>query len=233
MVLGTNSEQRAVKPPPPYKARIMSFKLTALMLDHGPADPLAKLLAMALCDRADEHGVCWPSRADLVSRTGASTATISRKLRLLEVQGYIQRQQRFNETTRFRVNALKLHQMEAAAQAAKLVTVPKGFEPFQEELDTVKLPQVIENKGDDHSDHADDHSDHADDHGDQLTYQKSINQPRLRRASSKSDLSDFQKSSLLAGRSFQYRGKPCLPGSSTFESLRQAVRAQDAMKRGV
>jgi len=211
----------------------MSFKLTALMLDHGPADPLAKLVAMALCDRADENGVCWPSRDDLVRRTGASNRTITSKLRLLEVQCYIQRQQRFNDTTRFRVNGLKLHQMEAAAQAAKLVQVPKGFEPFQEELDTVKLPQAIENKGDGHSDHTDGHTGHTVGHGGHLTCQTSINEPRLRRASSKSDLSDFQKSSLLAGRSFQYRGKPCLPGSTIFESLRQAVRAQDAEKRGV
>lgn len=211
----------------------MSFKLTALMLDHGPADPLAKLVAMALCDRADESGVCWPSRDDLVKRTGASNRTITRKLRLLEVQGYIQRQQRFNDTTRFRINGLKLHQMESAAQAAKLVQVPKGFEPFQEELETVGLPQAIENKGDGHCDHPDGHTGHTVGHCGHLIYQKPINEPRLRRAYSKSDLSNFQKARLLAGQSFQYRGKPCVPGSSTFEALRQAVRAQDAEKRGV
>jgi len=211
----------------------MSFKLTALMLDHGPADPLAKLLAMALCDRADEHGVCWPSRDDLVKRTGASNRTITRKLRVLEVLGYIQRQQRFNDTTRFRVNALKLHQMESAAQAAKLVQVPKGFEPFQEELDTVKMPQAIENKGDGHSVHTDGHTVHTVGHSGHLTYQKPIKEQRLRRASSKSDLSEFQKSRLLACQSFQFGGKTYLPYSPEFEALRQALRVAIAEKGGV
>lgn len=46
-------------------------------------------------------------------------------------------------------------------------------------------------------------------------------------------LSSFQVTRLLAGQSIQIDGKPCLPGSATFESLRQALRAQDALKRGV
>lgn len=206
----------------------MSFKLTALMLDHGPVDPLAKLLAMALCDRADENGVCWPSRADLRKRTGASDSSITRKLRLLEVSGYIQRQQRFNDSVRFRINSLKLHQMEAAAQAAKLVTVPKGFEPFQEELDAVKLPQPFDNKGDGHSDHAYGHTDHAYGHSDHLTCQKPINKPRLPLALKISDLSEFQKARVLSGQSVLVGDALLSPASPAMQSLRAALRGQNA-----
>lgn len=206
----------------------MSFKLTALMLDHGPSDPLAKLLAMALCDRADENDVCWPSREDLRKRTGASDSTITRKLRLLEVSGYIQRQQRFNDSVRFRINGLKLHQMEAAAQAAKLVTVPKGFEPFQEELDAVKIPQVIDNKGDGHSDHAYGHRDRAYGHRDHLTYQKSITKPRRRRAFEISDLSGFQKACISQDKTVLVDGHSIKAGSPEMQALRSALRLQSA-----
>jgi hypothetical protein len=46
-------------------------------------------------------------------------------------------------------------------------------------------------------------------------------------------LTPFQVARLLSGQSIQIDGKPCLPGSPTFEAMRQAARAQDAMKRGV
>jgi hypothetical protein len=48
-----------------------------------------------------------------------------------------------------------------------------------------------------------------------------------------SPLSPFQVARLLSGQSILIDGKPCLPGSATFESLRQSARAQDAEKRGV
>ena len=122
----------------------MSFKFTALALDHGPDDPLSKLVLMALCDRANEQALCWPSRADLMARCNVAASTLSRKLQSLESAGWIMRKQRFNASTVFRINVQRLNDLEAAALAEKRSTPPDGFEAFPEEL----AAQPIENKGD-------------------------------------------------------------------------------------
>lgn len=160
----------------------MSMELTALMLDHGPADALAKLVGLALSDRADEHGVCWPSRADLCQRTGVSYATVSRKLRVLEVLGYIQRRQRRDASTVFRLNVLKLRQAKAEALARKALVVPGGFEPFPEELAAAPLPQALVRVGEVHSDRGEVHSDRGEVHSERVTYQQPINEPSRVRA---------------------------------------------------
>ena len=166
----------------------VSFKTTALVMDHGPSDALSKLLLMALADRSNESGVCWPSRDDLLKRTGVSYATVSRKLRMLEVQGWIQRKRQFNSATVFRLNLQRLSRLETEANAAKLVSVPKGFEPFEDEIANL---QAIENKGTVHSEPTSVHSEPTSVHSEPLTYQKPINNHRLRRASSNS----FEKKS--------------------------------------
>jgi len=140
----------------------MSFKFTALALDHGPTDPLCKLVLMALCDRANEKAVCWPSRADLLARCNVSAATLSRKLRALESGGWIQRKQRFNSSSVFRINVLRLYEKETAAVEASKLVLPDGFEPFEEEQRIGAQP--IENKGDAHCEHTDAHSEHTDAH---------------------------------------------------------------------
>ena len=55
----------------------------------GFSKPAMKLLLVALADRADESGVCWPSRNDLLLRTGMSFSTITRTARALEGAGWI------------------------------------------------------------------------------------------------------------------------------------------------
>ena len=122
----------------------MSFKFTALALDHGPDDPLSKLVLMALCDRANEKAICWPARSDLMARCKVGASTLSRKLRSLEAAGWIMRKQRFNASTVFRVNVQRLYDLEAVALAEKRATPPDGFEAFPEEI----AAQAIENKGD-------------------------------------------------------------------------------------
>ena len=144
----------------------MSFKFTALVLDHGPSDPLEKLLLMALSDRCDEKGTCFPSRDDLIARCGCSYSSISRKLRVLEVSGWIQRRRRFNSSTVFRINVMRLLQLDAQATKARACRAPVGFEPFREEV-----AQPVENKGTVHSEPTSVHSEPTSVHSGPLTYQ--------------------------------------------------------------
>lgn len=139
----------------------MAFKLTALVLDFGPRDPLSKLLLMALADRADKAGVCFPGRADLVERTGVSDSTITRRLRVLERDGWLQRAKRFQTSNLFRLNVAKLYQ--AQAEAARRPDVPDGFEPFAEELAAAQAIEKSDNgQADPQYGQADGHNGQAD-----------------------------------------------------------------------
>ena len=78
----------------------MSFAHMAWAMQSKIGDPLAKLLLVALADRADkETGQCWPSLARLSEDTEISLATISRKLNYLEDHNFISRFQRDQKST--------------------------------------------------------------------------------------------------------------------------------------
>ena len=78
----------------------MAFKHMALAMNSLVGDPLAKLLLIALADRADkETNQCWPSYARLCQDTEMSMATITRKLSYLEEHSFIYRTKRKNTST--------------------------------------------------------------------------------------------------------------------------------------
>lgn len=78
----------------------MSFKHMAWAFQSLIGDPMAKLLLIALADRADkETNQCWPSLARLSQDTELSSATIKRKLNYLEERGFITRTQRDQTST--------------------------------------------------------------------------------------------------------------------------------------
>ena len=54
-------------------------------------DPHAKWLLVTLCDFTNQDGKCWPSQSLLQERTALSKATINRRLKSLEEDGYIVR----------------------------------------------------------------------------------------------------------------------------------------------
>ena len=119
----------------------MAFNLVALVVNHGPREASAKLVLIILADRANEKAVCFPSRADLMERTGLKASALTVHLRALERDGWLQRKQRFNSSTVFRINVGRLLTLAADREAQR--SVPAGFEPFPEEM-----AQPIENKGD-------------------------------------------------------------------------------------
>jgi DNA-binding transcriptional MocR family regulator len=222
----------------------VSFKFTALALDHGPSDALEKLLLLALCDRADENGVSFPSRADLCKRAACSAASVSRKLRVLEVCGWIQRKQRFNSSSIFRVNVQRLERLEAAAVASKRAVIPAGFRPFEDEIAN---PQAIEIKGDAHCEHGDAHCEHGDAHCEptNLPLNQSLNKKDFdfdfqkvkrnsvdRLASNSgsvvsrdgSGLSAFQRSRLWSGQSLLVGGVTLQAGTAEHRRLTDLLR---------
>lgn len=78
----------------------MSFVHMAAAMHSKIGDPLAKLLLIAIADRADKDtGQCWPSIARLCEDTEMSRASVTRRLTLLEEKGFIVRTQRDQQST--------------------------------------------------------------------------------------------------------------------------------------
>lgn len=123
----------------------MSFKLSALVLEHGPRVASAKLLLICLADRADANGVCFPSRADLMERSGLGRSAVTEHLRALERDGWLQRKQRFQSSNVFRVNVQRLLDLAADREAQR--KVPLGFDLFPEEI-AANRAQALEKKDD-------------------------------------------------------------------------------------
>lgn len=77
-----------------------------------PLPPPAKLVLVALADRADDTGRAWPFATELVERTGLSSATLTRHLGALVAAGLVTQQRRR------RTSALYMVQEEALRVAA-------------------------------------------------------------------------------------------------------------------
>jgi hypothetical protein len=70
----------------------MSIAWMNTILDRPePVDPRQRLVLLALADRADDTGMCWPGVAWLAKRVAASERTVQRCLATLEREGWLQR----------------------------------------------------------------------------------------------------------------------------------------------
>lgn len=66
-------------------------------------DAQTKLVLLALCDHADEDGICWPSVERLAQKSACSHDTATRRLHVLEKAGFIARRRRARKNTMYRI----------------------------------------------------------------------------------------------------------------------------------
>jgi hypothetical protein len=69
----------------------MSFRATAWAIEQKTGSPHSKLILLLLANRADEHGICWPSQINLADQSEQSADTIQRHLERLEEGRFIRR----------------------------------------------------------------------------------------------------------------------------------------------
>ena len=146
----------------------------------GFGKPAFKLMLIALADRADETGVCWPSRDDLRLRTGMSVSSITRTARALENGGWIQRRQRKDASTVYRLNVVKIRRCaEQCKEERRLRRAGEHWPAFPEEM-----AQAVENNGEGQIDPTSGqtepgsgHSEPTSGHSDRLTSQEPLTEP--------------------------------------------------------
>ena len=197
----------------------------------GFGKPAMKLLLIALADRADETGVCWPSRCDLKLRTTMSDSQITRTLQALVAGKWIQRQQRRDASTLFRLNLVKIRRCAAQCKAdRKAAKLGREWEPFPEEV-----AQAIENNGDDQIGHTHDQGGQTHDQigqthdqGGHLTSQEPLKNLKGPAALSidLEKVGRVARSQILAGRSAFVGGVVLKPGSP------QHVAVSDLLRNG-
>ena len=81
-------------------------------------DAMAKLVLIALADRANDDGECWPSLEKLVEDCETSKSTIIRKLAWLQDQGFIKRIHRAKDG----MKTSNLYRLPLAVQAFSVVS---------------------------------------------------------------------------------------------------------------
>ena len=72
----------------------MSVEALTWAFKQHPGSPSAKLVLVAIANHADEHARAWPSREVLAAYSDQSADTVSRRLRELEADGFIVREER-------------------------------------------------------------------------------------------------------------------------------------------
>lgn len=138
------------------------------VLRVGPSDAKEKLVLIALLEHCDEDGICWPSNGKLQEYSNCSPATITRKLRALERDGWLQRKKRKHRSNLYRVNLEKIEKafraFETRRRNMKKYLPPEGFDYFPGEYENAC--QVLEKSHNDQNEHKNDQNEHKNDHSD-------------------------------------------------------------------
>lgn len=109
----------------------MSFKHIAWAMHIHVGDPMAKLLLIALADRADkESNQCWPSLARLCADTEMSMATVTRRLNYLEENGFIRRNKRDQTSTLYTLSLTE----RPLSLTETPPSLPQSVEPINDNL---------------------------------------------------------------------------------------------------
>lgn len=85
--------------------------------------PYQKLVMVALADRANEDGVCWPSVQTLAEKTGISVRGVQTTIRSLEDLGLLERQETAGKSNRYLLK-LPLHTVHPTIEATPAPCAP-------------------------------------------------------------------------------------------------------------
>lgn len=109
----------------------MSVKVMSLVWYSDIEKPSSKFTLLALADRADDNGFCWPGIENLMVKTSQSRASVFRALKELEAAGWIKRANRYRDghriTNIYRIDLIKLRQHQHAADSGSENDLNKYF----------------------------------------------------------------------------------------------------------
>lgn len=86
----------------------MSFQYIRAAFQTPVGNSARKLVLVALAERADNSGRCYPGIADIVRRTELGDKTVRRHLEALEAQGLTKRSRRWQQSTVYQLASLRM-----------------------------------------------------------------------------------------------------------------------------
>ena len=92
-----------------------------------------KAILIALADRANEHGECYPSYDDICRRSCATRNTVSCAIKRFEELGLIERRKRFGKSTVYALNitsSTKIHTTDTRSSTELRTSKEDDFDPF-------------------------------------------------------------------------------------------------------
>jgi hypothetical protein len=109
----------------------------------------AKILLVALADRADDSGKSWPSREVLARQTGLSEVSLWRRLRELVDAGLVSQQRRRQASAVYVVHEDALTVAATDSDRVGIDEAPVGGETFQPETfhDETSQPKTLQAEG--------------------------------------------------------------------------------------
>ena len=92
-----------------------------------------KAILIALADRANEHGECFPSYDDICRRSCATRNTVSCAIKRFEELGLLERRKRFGKSTVYALNitsSTEKHTTDTRSSTELRTSKEDDFEPF-------------------------------------------------------------------------------------------------------
>jgi len=81
----------------------MSVDALTWAFNKVPLRSSQKAILLAMADRADMNGKCWPSYDDICHRSGANRKTVGLAIKQFEQMGIIEKNRRFSASTMYRL----------------------------------------------------------------------------------------------------------------------------------
>lgn len=103
----------------PFSARTMSIPAYEKAWETK-CPPVSKLVLLALADRADKSGFCWPSINDIKTRTGLAKRSVLNHVAILETRGVLRVYREHRKSNRYRIMGI-VSNVAGAPRAPKVV----------------------------------------------------------------------------------------------------------------
>jgi hypothetical protein len=111
----------------PRGGAIVSIKAMQWVFEHSRATGSARVLMLAIADRANDDGVCWPDKANLAKKVNVTERTIIKLVQQCEELGELSVSLFYRGKERRTANRyimMALAPAEVRATATPVVTVP-------------------------------------------------------------------------------------------------------------
>lgn len=101
----------------------MSIRVMSLVWDSTVPAP-ERFTLLALADRADEEGRCWPSIKTLAQKCCTGESTVRRHLTALTKQGVVEVEHRWNDSSMYVINLDRLREFAYVPKPTKRTRTP-------------------------------------------------------------------------------------------------------------